>query len=206
MKKITKLINGSIVVFVICLIAVLTLTGCDNTNNNNLRKGQDTNIKEVQGDEYQVTTKELNEAVDLRDENNLKITFTINEIQKNEITIYEYSVYNDNFKMVCNGDVFDYRKKSEMETVLNVFNIYSDKISNSLKYDKETKSYICKDIEIQNYYLYNFKVIFRNKMLVELYTEIYNKETKELIQTVNTIYEYDCVEPFEIPNKEEIKD
>lgn len=205
MKKITKLINGSIVVFVICLIAVLTLTSCDNTNDN-LRKGQDTNITEIQGDECQVTTKELNEAVDLRDENNLKITFTINEIQKNEITIYEYSVYNDNFKMVCNGDVFDYRKKSEMETVLNVFNIYSDKISNSLKYDKETKSYICKDIEIQNYYLYNFKVTFRNKMLVELYTEIYNKETKELIQTVNTIYEYDCVEPFEIPNKEEIKD
>ena len=61
MKKITKLINGSIVVFVICLIAVLTLTSCNNTNgNDNLRKGVDNGIVETEEKEsdYIVTNEE----------------------------------------------------------------------------------------------------------------------------------------------------
>lgn len=136
MKKITKLINGSIVVFVICLIAVLTLTSCDNTNSgDNLRKGQDTNITEVQGDEYQVTEKEFNEALNIDNYNDFKIVMQRITADVNENSVIE--VTNDVYSYYVEEELIQTGKKNDLKNITGNLNI--DK--SYLNYNKTTKTY-----------------------------------------------------------------
>lgn len=198
MKKITKLINGSIVVFVICLIAVLTLTSCDNTNSgDNLRKGQDTNITEVQGDEYQVTEKEFNEAVDLSKSNNFKVTRSINDSSGTYIVTVER--FNDKIRNGWGPDessiTHSYQSTSDIDSNayynLTVNINYDSMIQyKDLKYDKSLSCYVG---EINGY---NCKVKFSNKKLKSIEIESINPEK---IDYCKITCEYDCVEDFEIP-------
>lgn len=199
MKNITKLINGSIVVFVICLIAVLTLTSCDNTNDN-LRKGQDTNITEIQGEEYQVTEKEFNEAVDLSKCNNFKVTNSVTTSSETYIVTVER--FNTKIRNGWGPDesslTHSYQSTSDIETSsyynLTV-NINYDTIIQykDLKYDKSLSCYVG---EISGYNGYNCKVKFLNKKLKSIEIEYINSEK---IKYNKLTYEYDCVEDFEIP-------
>lgn len=175
MKKITKLINGSIVVFVICLIAVLTLTSCDNTNNNSLRKGQDTNITEVQGDEYQVTEKEFEKANSFEGVEYLKQTITSykidGEIEKDKKTsIVEYKSYEEVeevgklYSEVLNTHYSDliYNKGEYKLTFIQTHDTYTSTYNMTLKYKNKKLIYVSAlisytDTDILDCSIYNFE-------------------------------------------------
>ncbi len=91
MKKLTKLINGSVVVFVICLMIVLTLTSCIKTDT----KMCYTSPTEIQGDEDNLTEEKFIYAVDLNNFDNFEIKFYTNnmtikiEVSNHIITYYD---------------------------------------------------------------------------------------------------------------------
>jgi len=153
MKKITKLINGSIVVFVICLIAVLTLTGCNNTNSNdNLRKGQNTNITEVQGDEYQVTEKEFKSA---------------NQFENCGIVTYKHtchSLFNGKQDDFSEEGTFNSAEYKDIDFIVKSF----DEMFDSFEYDKQSKCYVANNVSISNVKIDKLTLQYKNKKLYEV--------------------------------------
>lgn len=170
MKKITKLINGSIVVFVICLIAVLTLTSCDNTNgNDNLRKGQDTNITEVQGDEYQVTKEEFEKAINFTaiEHYTLNAEFYLKEYEAEEPiltsklyaerkeNILEVNFYNDKGE-ISQSKTFNACEYNPIKQIDYKFEDFT--------YIKETKSYNAKIGDYMCEFYFKNKKLYRTNV------------------------------------------
>jgi len=139
MKKITKLINGSIVVFVICLIAILTLTGCNNTNSNdNLRKGVDNGIVETEEKEsdYIVTKEQFDKAFDFSSVENFKFEYTA--LNAEDSIIQEYT--KDYLRVSHDGINWTYYDRHSYP--YDNFNYMFENINfNNLMYNSENKTY-----------------------------------------------------------------
>ena len=175
MKKITKLINGSVVLFIICLMAVLTLTSCN-----------------AQGDEYKVTEEEFNKAISLESFTNFKYERyeKTNEEEELKLTI---TVYRYKDKLKYNDD-----KPYLVSEVVKPFDGIIPLLPNEVEYSKFTYD----DKKKQYVYIKNntdenlgiqYVIKFKNKKVVE-YNESY--ENGNIVR--QHIIEYNVVKSSDV--------
>lgn len=219
MKKRRLLLPFLLVLF------ILFISGCDKSNNQNNSNGTNNN-NGIQDENYEVTEEEFNKALDFTDDNNFRFIIIQNHyVYGEEIALFwerynnvrrQPNFWDNNKKNVDyyldkNNDIEYHYDTIDGKTLLNplVFDFAKINLYQYLSYDKENKYYYVDNLDgallaIEESpsaakLFYSFKFEFLNKKINKFSAEMHDKDTNEWVCTTTGTIEYDCVEPFEIP-------